>query len=521
MHIYLTQGLHRAAQQTPGNVACRFGARATTYAQLKDRVARLAAGLQSLGVRPGDRVGMLALNSDRYLEFYLATWWAGAVVNPVNVRWSAAEVAFSLMDCDTRVLLVDAAFAARATPLKARAPVLQAVILAGDGDADALGLGAYERLIASSPAIEDQRVGGDTLAAIFYTGGTTGQPKGVMLSHANLWSSGISRMAQVHSTAGSTAVHVAPLFHLASAGRLLSQLTMGGESVILPAFKPAELIDAIERHQVREVTLVPSMIQMLLDDQAFDAQRLASLHRISYGASPISETTLDRALALLPGVEFSQAYGQTEASPVITINPPQSHVGEGRRLGRLRAAGRACYAMEVRIEGADGAELPRGQVGEICARGPNVMLGYWNRPEETAQTLRGGWLHTGDGGTMDDEGYVFIVDRLKDMIVSGGENVYSAEVENAVAQHPAVAACAAIGIPSSQWGEAVHIAVVLHPGATLELQALQAHCRERIAAYKIPRSLSLLAALPMSAIGKVLKTVLRQPYWSGADRSVN
>ncbi|MNY26698.1 Long-chain-fatty-acid--CoA ligase [compost metagenome] len=216
-----------------------------------------------------------------------------------------------------------------------------------------------------------------------------------------------------------------------------------------------------------------------------------------------------------------QAYGQTEASPIITLNPPESHVGEGRRLGRLRAAGRASYSTQVRIEGPQGHELPRGQVGEICARGPNVMLGYWNRPEETAHALRGGWLHTGDGGYMDEDGFVFVVDRLKDMVVSGGENVYSAEVENAARQHPSVADCAVIGIPSVRWGESVHIAVVLKPHARLDLEALQAHCRTLIAGYKVPRSMEVLSALPLSPVGKVLKTTLRQPYWGGTGRAVN
>jgi len=456
MNITLTQALHRAAQQVPRQVATRFGARTRAYSELKERAARLAAALVSLGVRPGDRVGMLSLNSDRYLEFYLATWWAGAVTNSVNVRWSAAEIAFSLVDCDTQVLLVDDHFADLVPDLRKRVPQLREVIDAGEGRgaqsrAQSIpGAHGYETLIAAAEPIEDRCAGGDALAAIFYTGGTTGRTKGVMLSHANLWSSGISRMAQIHSEAGSTAVHVAPLFHLAAAGRLVTQLTLGGESVILAAFQPAELIDHIERHRVREIMLVPSMIQMLLDDPAFDPARLRSLKRITYGASPISETTLARALESLPSIEFAQAYGQTEASPVITLNPPESHIGEGRRLGRLRAAGRACYSMEVRIEDPEGRELPRGEVGEICARGPNVMLGYWNRPEETRHALRGGWLHTGDGGYMDEDGYVFVVDRLKDMIVTGGENVYSAEVENAVRQHPAVADCAAIGIPSSK-----------------------------------------------------------------------
>ncbi len=526
MDIHLTQSLHRAVQQNARGVACRFGERCMNYTQLRDRVARLAAALRRLGVQAGDRVAMMALNSDRYLEFYLATWWAGAVVNPINVRWSAVEVAFSLRDCDTRVLIVDDSFAPMVAQLRALTPLLRQVVYATDavvplgGDAGA-GSHLYETLVADAAPMDDVRAGGDTLAAVFYTGGTTGHPKGVMLSHANLWASGLARMAQIHSAPGSTAVHVAPLYHLAAAGRLITQVTIGGESVVLPSFKASELIASIERYCVREVTLVPSMIQMLLDDPAFDAARLACLRRISYGGSPIAETTLDRALALLPHVELAQAFGQTEAAPIITINPPPSHVDEGRRRGRHRSAGRAAYCVEVRIEDPQGCEVPRGVVGEICARGPNVMRGYWNRPEETSHALRGGWLHTGDGGYMDEDGYVFVVDRLKDMIVSGGENVYSAEVENAVRQHPAIADCAAFGVPSARWGESVHVAVVFKPGANVALEPLQQHCRGLIAGYKVPRSMEVHAALPLSAVGKVLKTVLRQPHWSGTSRAVN
>lgn len=518
MKIYLTQGLHRAVQQQPEAVAVHDGGLVRTFGQLHDRVARLAAVLRHLGVAEGDRVGMLAANGAAWMDYYLGTWWAGAVVNPVNVRWSAAEIAYSLTDSGTRVLLVGPEHAALVPQLREGSPQLQHVIAIDN--APSLALPRLDALLAQAEPQEDRCGNGDALAAIFYTGGTTGTPKGVMLSHANLWSSAISRMAQVPSQASSVALHVAPLFHLASAGRLVSQVMLGGASVMLPSFRPAELVAAIERYRVSEVTLVPSMIRMLLDDPAFDAGRLASLKRISYGASPISEAVLDAALAKLPGVEFSQAYGQTEASPIITINPPESHVGAGRRDGRLAAAGRASWCCEVRIVDEAGREVPRGEVGEIAVRGPNVMLGYWNKPQETADALRGGWLHTGDAGRMDAAGYVYVVDRLKDMIVSGGENVYSAEVERAVASHPAVATCAAIGIPSERWGEAVHIAVVLHAGATLALEELQAHCRERIAGYKCPRSMELLAALPMSAVGKVLKSELRKAHWAGESRAV-
>ena len=525
MHIYLTQALHRALQQHPERIATRCGQRSHRFAQFADRVARLAHALRQMGVQPGDRVSMLGQNSDRFLEYYVACWWAGAVANPVNARWAPAEMAFSLRDCPTQVLIVDDAFQALVPELRRLAPALQHVVHATDGEPPVAASAQehdYETLIRQTAPMDDTRTGGDALAAIFYTGGTTGTPKGVMLSHANLWSSCMARMAQIPGLFGASAVYVAPLYHLASAGSLLTQLMVVGTSVVLPGFHPAQLMACIEEHGVQQVTLVPSMVQMLLDAPGFDPARLASLQRLVYGASAIAETTLDRAMALLPHVEFCQAYGQTEAAPLITLNPHASHVGEGRRTGLVRAAGLACLAVEVRIVDENDQEVPRGTVGEICARGPNIMRGYWNRPEETAQTLRHGWLHTGDGGYMDAQGYVFVVDRLKDMIVSGGENVYSAEVENALRTHAAIADCAVIGVPDDRLGERVHAAVVLRdPAGALDLATLQAHCRTRIAGYKLPRSLELLHALPVSAVGKVLKAELRKPHWHNAGRAVH
>lgn len=517
--IALTQGLHRGMQQRPWQIACRFGERHKTYAVLTDRVARLASALRELGVRAGDRVAMLSLNSDRYLEYYFSSWWAGAVVNPVNVRWSVAEIAYSLNDSDTRVLLVDEHSLNMVSAIRAQSPGLRTVIWAGDGQAPE-AMPGYEALIDAAVPMEDACAGGDALAGVFYTGGTTGVPKGVMLSHANLWSGMMARMAQVHPDPDSVQVYVAPLFHLASAGRLIAQTIIGGQCVVLAGFDPAAMLQCIETYRVNEVTLVPSMIQMLLDHPTFTPERAQSLRRINYGASPIAESLLDRAMALMPQVDFSQSYGQTEAAVYITINGPESHRGEGRTSGRVRSAGRACLAVQVRIVDDNDCEVPRGVVGEIVTRGPNVMLGYWNMPAETAQTLRNGWLHTGDSGYMDDDGFVFIVDRVKDMIVSGAENVYSAEVENAVARHPAVESCAVIGVPHEKWGESVHVFVVLRTGMHLEFNDLHAHCRELIAGYKCPRSMEIRTSLPLSAVGKVLKRELRKPYWEGRDRAV-
>ncbi len=476
--MYLTQGLHRAVQQQPDEVMTIFGARRRTFRAVADRVARLAGALRELGVGDGDRVAMLALNSDRYNEYLLAVPWAGAVLNPVNFRWSVAEIAYSLRDSGSRVLPVDDVFA----------PMLPALRAAVPG-----------------------------LAGLFYTGGTTGFAKGVMLSHANLGISWLGSAATGYmGRPGSRTLHAAPMFHLADLAFWGITVLVGGSHAILPGFDPAAVLSAIETEQVTDALLVPTMIQLLVDHPGIGRYNLSSLRGVVYGASPIPQPVLERAMKAFPSASFTQAYGMTELAPVATMLSPADH-----EAGRLRAAGRAAPHAEVRVVDADDAEVPTGTVGEIIVRGGHVMQGYWNQPDESAHALRGGWMHTGDGGYLDEDGYLYVVDRLKDMIVSGGENVYSAEVENAVARHPAVAQCAVIGVPDPDWGERVHAVVVLRPGATLTAGELREHAKTLIAGYKAPRSMEIADALPLSGAGKVLKRELRQKYWGESERQVH
>jgi acyl-CoA synthetase (AMP-forming)/AMP-acid ligase II len=514
--MYLTQGLHRAVQQTPDTTMTIFGGRTRTFREVADRVARLAGSLRGLGVSDGDRVAMLGLNSDRYHEYLLAVPWANAVLNPVNIRWSPAEVVYSFEDSQTTVLFVDDAFAPMLPALRQGCPGLRTVIHCGDGPRPE-GTLCYEELIAEAAPIEDARRGGDEIAGLFYTGGTTGFPKGVMLSHANLITSALGAVASGYSFGPrGRYLHAAPMFHLADLAGWSAQLMLGGTHVIVPMFEPVAVMTAIETHRVTDALLVPVMIQMLVDHRLVAEHDLSSLRAVLYGASPIPQAVLDRAMKALPTVAFTQAYGMTELAPIATLLSPDDH-----REGRLLSAGRAAPHAEVRIVDAADHEVPRGTVGEVVVRGGHVMLGYWNKPEETAAAVRDGWMHTGDGAYMDDEGYVYIVDRLKDMIISGGENVYSAEVENAVAKHPAVAACAVIGVPDDEWGERVHAVVVLKPEAQARPGEIRDHVKTLIAEYKAPRSVEFVDALPVSAAGKVLKRELRKKYWADADRQVH
>ncbi|WP_321916121.1 MULTISPECIES: long-chain-fatty-acid--CoA ligase [unclassified Paraburkholderia] len=522
--MYMTQGLHRSLQQRPGAVAIRFGDHSVTFRQLGARVARLAGALRQFGVMDGERVAMLSLNSARYLEYNLAVPWAGGVLNPVNIRWSQAEMLYALNDSGTSILIVDETFKGLAAALQAGAPSVRHVIYAGDGPVPD-DMHGYETLIDASEPVEDAWRHGDDLAGIFYTGGTTGFPKGVMLSHANLTTTAMAAILAGRCGAEAVFLHVMPMFHLAAFAAANALFASGAQQIVMPGFNPQATLNAIARERVNQIGLAPTMIQMLVDWMAGNPAEaaeldLSSLRLIAYGASPISQTLLRRVGAAFPGVAFMQGYGMTELSATCTILGPEFHTEEAFASGKARAAGKPLMSVEVRIVGPDGAELPRGGVGEIVARGGTVMLGYWNKPEATVEAIRNGWMHTGDSGYMDEEGLIYVVDRLKDMIVTGAENVYSAEVENAVSSHPSVAMCAVIGVPNQKWGESVHAVVVSKPGMNVSAEEIIAHCRERIAGYKCPRSVEFRDTLPLSSVGKVLKGELRKPFWSDRARSV-
>lgn len=518
--MYLTQGLHRSLRNTPSATMTVFGERVRTFAEVAGRVARLAGALRSLGARDGDRIAILSLNSDRYQEYLLATVWAGAVTNPINIRWSAAEIAYSLRDSGTRILLIDDTFLPLLPELRSQSHDLAVVIHCGDGPAPE-GTLSYEELVDAGDPVPDAHRGGADLAGVFYTGGTSGHPKGVMLTHDNLMTSAMGALASgMFLTSGGPLLHAAPMFHLADLAIWLEQVIRGGTHVFIPSFRPDWVLDAVQRHRVSDLLLVPTMVQMLVDHPSLPDYDTGSVQAVMYGGSPISAALLERAAVRIPTASFVQAYGMTEVSPIATLLSPRDHRDPVLR----RSGGRAAPHSEVRIVGEDDTELARGEVGEITVRGGHVMAGYWGKPEETAAALRDGWMHTGDAGYMDDRGYVFVVDRLKDMIVSGGENVYSVEVENALSRHPAVAACAVIGVPDERWGERVHAVVVLaadHQAGGPELaEELREFCRSLIGGYKVPRTFEVVDELPLSAAGKVLKRDLRAKHWTGSDRAV-
>ncbi len=493
-----------------------------TYAELGERVSRLAAGLQRLGVGPGDRVACLSYNGFRYLEVFLAAPLAGAALAPINTRLAPPETAFILNDGGARVLLVQSAFLPHLEAIRSQLAGLEHVVLLdGAPPADTLG---YEALLAQADphALRARPWQEDDLALLCYTGGTTGLPKGVMLSQRNLVSNALHAIQFMELSERDVWLHAAPMFHLADAWACYALTALGAAHVFMERFQPQAALEAIERHAITASSVVPTMIGQMLEVPDADRYRLASLRRLIYGASPMPVERVRAAVALF-GPILQQCYGQTESSPFLTTTSLRGTLLDPSEQGvrRLGSCGQPLLGVELRIVDLQGQPVSEGQIGEILARGPNVMLGYWNRPKETAAALEGGWLHTGDLATWDAQQWVYVVDRAKDVIISGGENIYSTEVEAALYKHPAVLEAAVIGVPDGKWGESVKALVVLRPGSTLDAEELIAHCQQWIARYKCPKSVDFIPALPKSGAGKILKSELRKPYWPDSARRVH
>jgi len=475
-----------------------------TWSQWFDRMRRVSGMLGSLGAVAGARFGLLMKNGFRQAEALWAGHWSGAVPVPVNWRLVAREVAEVLDDAGCVLVLVDAELAAcfDDPALAAWRPRIVVV------DAD-----AYEERVARAAPAEMHDAGGSDEALVLYTGGTTGRSKGVRLSHGNLASNAMQIGLALGIRPGDVTLTVAPMFHAAA---LCSNITtlLGGTHVYLRQFTPAGLLGTIERRRIAFTTVVPTMLKMVLDEP--DARRFdrSSLRVLFYGSSPMPVSWMRSAMQFFPNAQFHQAYGLTETAPILTILGDDEHragiaAGDPAILG---SAGRPLVGVELRIVDDAGVERPAGQPGEVVVRAPGVMLGYHDRPEETAAALRDGWFHTGDVGALDADGRLTILDRKKDLIISGGENVYSVDVEAALARHPAIAEVAVIGVPDDRLGEAVAAIAVLRGGATLSVEELIAHCRASIGAFKVPRHVRFVDALPRTPVGKVQKAALREAW---------
>lgn len=523
-HGTLDTPLRRAVLVQGDKEALIDGAHRFTYRQLDDRVARLRNGLRALGLADGDRVAGLSLNSFRHVEAWFAIPTANLVFNDLNFRLALPELQFIVDDSGASVLCADARHWETAMELRDRCATLQQLVWMDDGPSPD-GSPTWDDLAAHDPVPPPATLDADCVAGITYTGGTTGLPKGVMQTHGNLVVNAKHMLWANPLFEPDRFLHLSPMFHSAGVANLYAQTLVGGTHVVCPGFD-AELVGRmIEEHRITVAVLVPTMINMFLNHPATPGRDLSSWRLCLYAASPMPVPLLQRAMSELP-CGFSQGYGMTEMCPHTCQLTSDDHVlaasGDADAIRRLASAGTPCIGVDVEIRRPDGSVCDPGEVGEITVRGPNMMPGYWNRPEETAKAIGAdGWYRTGDLASMDDGGYVFIVDRAKDMIVTGGENVYTTEVENALAGHPAVMEIAVFGIPHEQWGEAVHAEVVLRPGAAATEQELIDHCRGTIAGFKVPRSIAVRPdPLPKSGAGKILKRDIRAPYWEGHDRAV-
>ena len=500
-------------QASPDREAAVCGSVRLTYADLGRRVAGLASGLVALGLGRGEHVAVLEKNCHRYLEIYLAAATTGTVLVPLNYRLAPRELAEILADAEVHAILVGLSFLPLLETLRSELPALQQVVVLADHAPD--GYIAYEPLLQHTTDVAPPvRPGPDDLRFLFYTSGTTGQPKGIMLSEANVSVTVRNVQRCIGFTKADRFLHIAPLFHNADAVMLWAAMSAGACNVCVPDFDPERCLQVLQQERVSVSFMVPSMINMLLTQANLARYDLSTWRLVLYGASPMPEALIRRTSNTL-GVGLLQGYGLTEAG-IDTYLRPEDHVLDGseRMVARLRSAGRVSPDFELRVVDNADQDVQTGEVGEVLVRGAAVMLGYWKQPELTAEALRGGWMHTGDLACLDTDGYVYIVDRKKDMIITGGENVYSTEVEAVLYQHPAVLEAAVIGVPDVRWGETVKAVVVLKPGHTVSLEELQRFCRERIAGYKAPRSVAFCDALPRTATGKTSKRSLRAPYWA-------
>ena len=487
-----------------------------TFEQHLECVGRLIGGLRALGVQREDRFAVMTLNSPEYMQVYHAAFLGGGVVNPLNLRFAPKELAYVLKDSGTKVCFVDAFFAPLINSVREEAG-LEHVVLVGPGDVPHDH--SYEDLLGShDPVIPDE--GDETDPVILmYTGGTTGLPKGVLLEQRAEILNGYHIMMTLKMNRDTVSLMQTPMFHAASVFSLLGAPALGAHTVVVPLFDPKAVMGAVQQYKPTITVMVPTMIGMVLAHPDFTPAGLGSFTDLVYGASPMPQALLEKVLALYPQMNVWQGYGMTESASVLCLLGPDEHRKGGKYL---RAAGMPLPGVVLQIQDDDGKPVAIGEPGEVCARAGNYMREYWNKPEATTDAFRDGWYHTGDAGYLDEDGYLYLVDRVKDMIVTGGENVYSTEVENAIASHPAVLQVAVIGIPSEQWGEAVHAIVVLREGGTATEDDIINHARDAIAGYKLPKSVEFRTEpLPLSGAMKVLKKDLRAPYWEGKARMVN
>lgn len=511
----------RSAKFNPHKTAVVSKENRFTFGEFYERTNRIAQGLIGLGVKKGDRIAVLMNNGHQYIELYFAIPKTGGIITPLNYRLAGQELSWIVNNAEASVLIFQENYLPAVEAIKSELKCVKCYICTEGSHSGTMN---YGKLISQSSAKEPEvDVHDDDVVSIFYTSGTTGTPKGAMLTHRNIISNCNLINVENKIKAGDVFLIVAPMYHTITPACMYAHMYRGNTNVVMEQFDPKILLETIEKEKVSHVFLVPSMINFTLDFPGVKNYDLSSLRMIFYGGSPIPVNRVKEAMAVF-GCELCQGFGMTEIGPcAVSVLSSEDHLGTDLPAWeeRLSSVGRNFTNVEAKIVDPDDEEAPIGAVGEVCVRGQNVMKGYWKRPEETSEALRGGWFHTGDLGRMDEDGYLYLVDRKKDMIISGAENIYSAEVENALNSHPAVLEVAVIGVPDEKWGEAVKAVVVLREGIKATEEELIEHCKQRLASYKKPKSIAFMECLPRNVMGKVLKTELREKYWKGYEKRVH
>ena len=492
-----THSLGRAARYYPERTALASNGTRSTFRELHDRVAGIAASLKSLGFEAGDRLAILLPNEPEYIELVYACAWLGVIAVPLNTRLAPTEIDHVLADATPRGLIRHSSL-----PIPALKVPWQRVL---DEEPFVILSGSHPDAVYDPKAI----------LALIYTSGTTGRPKGAELTHAQILANLLHMNYWMPHTEGGVYLHAAPMFHIADFPIIFAAPAFGACQVTIPKFSPRSFCETVERERVRQTILVPTMINMLTQFPELKKYDLSTLEAMGYGGSPMAPELIHRTREILPNARLLQVYGLSETGPLTGL---QNHE---HTETRLMSCGRTCPGVDLRVVDGSGREVDAGQPGELVARGANIMCGYWNNPEENVDVFRDGMFRTGDIGYQDADGYFYILDRSKDMIVTGGENVYSGEVEAVIYAHPAVRETAVFGIPDALWGELVIACVMLKPGQALSADELIAHCRLSLANYKTPRRVEFLETeLPKSGSGKILKRILRERYWANQERAV-
>jgi long-chain acyl-CoA synthetase len=495
-----------------------FEGRRLTYKELDDRVNRLANYLLSLKLDGFKHIAVLAENCPQYVEIYFAAAKAGYVTVPLNFRLSRNELTTILKDAEAKVLFFGQGYADTAREI-ARETGIGILVSIETQEENCLD---YEKLLINFPTIDPEiAVDENQMSILMYTGGTTGRPKGVMMSHRSFMTAMLDLTLTYMFNKDDTTCIILPMFH-AAVWPVFCLLIVGGRVAILRRPELNKVLELLEKEKCTHIVAVPTIYNLLMEHPDLDKFDLSSLKKMSYGGSPIAPVLLKRMIQKFGNI-FWQAYGLTEASPVLTVLRPEDHVVEGppEKARRLKSVGREHYSPMVRVVREDGSEVAPGEVGEIVGRGKNIMLGYWKMPDKTAETIKDGWLHTGDMGTVDEDGYIYLVDRKNDMIITGGENVYPREVEDVLLEHPAIMEVAVVGVPDEKWGETVKAVVVLKKGTKATGEEIVMFAKSRLAGYKCPKSVDFRSALVKTAAGKIARSQIKKEYWQDRDNLIS